>query len=242
MNGYRRELKFVVDDRVLLDVRNRISAIMSVDPHQKGDYYEIRSLYLDSPSLTCVRENEAGLSTREKYRIRIYDCMDSKISAEIKIRHRDTISKMAFDIPKEALLAIASNDNYAASDILLQKKEELTRDYDRNIVQIRAIEKYLMKLSCEHYGPAVIVDYERCAYVYDTCNVRITFDRNVEASKEYGRFFDASLQGRPAIYDNMHVLEIKYDEFLPDEIALALGGLSLQRESCSKYVRCMYAF
>lgn len=251
MNGYRRELKYVVDDRVLADVRNRVSTIMSIDPHQKGDFYNIRSIYLDNDSLECLRQNEAGVSTREKYRIRAYDCMDSKISAEIKIRHRDTISKMSVDISKDTLNAIIDNDVYTACDLLMQEKQNiLTKadsltnqsDIDEYGLKARAVEKYIMKLAGKHYTPAVIVDYERCAYVYDPCNVRITFDRNVTASRQYDRFFDSSLQGRPAIEEGKHVLEIKYDEFLPDEIAYALKGCGLVRGSCSKYARCMYAF
>lgn len=251
MNGYRRELKYVVDDRVLADVRNRVSTIMSLDPHQKGDFYNIRSIYLDNDSLECLRQNEAGVSTREKYRIRAYDCMDSKISAEVKIRHRDTISKMAVDISKDALEAVIDRDVYTACDILMKEKQDLLRlidglnsqsEIDELNQKIRAIEKYIMKLAGKFYSPAVIVDYERCAYVYDACNVRITFDRNVTASREYDRFFDKSLQGRPAIEEGKHVLEIKYDEFLPDEIAYVLKGCELVRGSCSKYARCMYAF
>ena len=44
MDGYRRELKYIVTDDVLMDVKNRISAVMRRDSHQKGDFYKVRSL------------------------------------------------------------------------------------------------------------------------------------------------------------------------------------------------------
>lgn len=251
MEGYRRELKYIVNDGVLAQIRNRINGIMELDPHQKGDFYRIRSLYLDSPDYECLRENEAGISSREKYRVRIYDCMDSKISAEIKIRHRETISKMSVDIPKEALLAIIEGDNFTACSILAELKDKLEAnlsdkadDYTKKTVgnKIRTLEKYICKLAGRMYKSAVIVDYERCAFVYDTCNVRITFDRNINGSKDFIDFFDEDLLGRPAIEGGNHVLEIKFDEFLPDEIALALEGCGLVRGSCSKYARCIYAY
>ena len=66
MDGYRKELKFIVTDNVMTDVMNRISGIMQRDRHQKGDHYKIRSLYLDSPDLTCFAQNMAGVSPREK--------------------------------------------------------------------------------------------------------------------------------------------------------------------------------
>lgn len=251
MDGYRRELKFIVDDAVLADVRNRIEGILQLDSHQKGDFYKIRSIYLDSPDYECLRENEAGISTREKYRIRAYNCKEDKISAEIKIRHRETISKMSVDISKDILDAIINNQYYDASELLFVKKNTLSESlkniddvFQKRKIEgmIRTLEKYIQKLSSRLYQPAVIVDYERCAYIYEPCNVRITFDRNVSASRQYDRFFDADLPGRVAIEGGMHVLEIKYDEFLPDEIAIALQGLGLERDSCSKYARCMYTY
>ena len=107
---------------------------------------------------------------------------------------------------------------------------------------IRTLEKYLTRIATESFAPAVIVDYERSAFVYDICNVRITFDRNVFASRDYSRMFDPTLTGRPALDKNMHILEIKYDEFLPDEIKEVLGGLNLNRTSSSKYAMCLKRF
>lgn len=252
MNGYRKEHKYIVDDAFIKEVRNRVSSVMSIDANQTGDSYGIRSIYLDSPDYRCLKENAAGVSTREKYRIRSYNCLDSKIAAEIKIRHRDTISKMSVDIPKDIYEAIVSRDNVAACNGLIKLITDIDqrisdcRDNEAlvqlNMLKKRAAQKYISKLSGSLYSPAVIVDYERCAYVYEQCNVRITFDRNVGASREYSRFFDSSLKCIPAIDNQMHVMEIKYDEFLPDEISALLSGLGLKRESCSKYVRCMQVY
>ena len=226
MNGYRKELKFIVNESLLLDVENRIKAVMHRDKHQKGDFYRIRSIYLDSPSKSCYYENLSGIGTREKYRIRIYDCSDAKISAEIKIRHRETISKMSADISRDALESVILGDFHGMG---------------QHFCGNRTLDKYLVKLQGSMYRPEVIVDYERCAYVYDIGNVRITFDRNVTASREFDRFFDENLLGRPAIEEGKHVLEIKYDEFLPDEIAGLFPGVLLERDSCSKYARCVEA-
>ncbi|MBO4905208.1 MAG: polyphosphate polymerase domain-containing protein [Lachnospiraceae bacterium] len=222
MNGYRKELKFIVGDDVLIDVRNRISGLMKYDVHQCGDYYRIRSVYFDSPGYSCYRENIAGVSPREKYRIRTYDCSDDPIAAEIKIRHRDTISKMSAKIGRELFDALISDDRQKANELLSASGN-------------RVLEKYLAKYMAAAYRPACIVDYERSAYVYDTCNVRITFDRNIFASREFERFFDTGLTGLPVLDSNMHVLEVKYDEFLPYEIESVLGGMRLVRSSCSKY-------
>lgn len=235
MNGYRKEYKFIVGDDVLRDVKNRIQDVMHVDEHQNGDFYRIRSIYLDSPSYQCLRENQAGISTREKYRIRAYDLSENKISAEIKIRHNETISKMSADISRDTLESILMGDYVSAPNALGRDKSR----YIDNETAAKTLDRYTIKIAGEHYSPAVIVDYERSAYIYEMCNVRITFDRNVMASTDYSHFFDTELNTVPAIMGGQHVLEIKYDEFLPPEIKSLLSGMGLERCSCSKYVRSL---
>ena len=238
MNGYRKEYKYIVDDALLREVENRIGAIMVKDSHQKGDFYRIRSIYLDSPEYACYMENLAGISTREKYRIRIYDGSDAKISAEIKVRHRDTISKMSGDISKQTLDAIINRD---AAEISRLIREDMTKPVNEPIFKQRALEKYLVKLLGDGFGPAAMVNYERSAYVYDVCNVRITFDRNIETTVNYAGFFDERLEGLPVIEKGKHVLEVKFDEFLPDVIMEALAGVLPARSSCSKYAKSINA-
>ncbi len=114
MNGYRKELKYIVGDDTFTDIRNRIIPLMRRDEHQTGDHYRIRSLYFDSPSLACYRENMAGVSPREKYRIRTYNGSDDVISAEIKIRHRDTISKMSTKISSQVYDDLVTGNRFEA--------------------------------------------------------------------------------------------------------------------------------
>ena len=234
MNGYRRELKYIVTDDVLADVQNRICAMMRPDEHQTGSFYKIRSLYLDSPQYTSLAENTAGVSPREKYRIRTYDCDNSYIAAEIKIRHRDTISKMSTPISTELFGILTNGDNAVAASALSDEIKSR-----KNAEDTRVLEKYLARIATEGYRPACIVDYERSAYIYDISNVRVTFDRNVFSSVQFRNFFDEKLTGRPALDMNRHILEIKYDEFLPDVIREVLSGLHLKRTSSSKYAQCM---
>jgi len=236
VDGHRKELKFIVDEGVLKDVENRISGVMHRDIHQKGDYYRIRSVYLDSPDYKCLRENQSGVSLRHKFRLRAYDLSDKKIVAEIKTRHADTISKASADISRESFDAIISGDKVLAP-MLLNKDRLQYKDGRQD-----TIDRYILKIAGERFEAATIVEYERCAYVYDLCNVRITFDRNVSASKDFSHFFDENMNSVAVIEGSRHVLEIKYDEFLPEEIRILLGGLGLERSSCSKYVRCVSNF
>ncbi|MCR5686969.1 MAG: polyphosphate polymerase domain-containing protein [Lachnospiraceae bacterium] len=240
MDGYRRELKFIISDALMLDIRNRIGTIMKPDEHQSRDHYRVRSIYFDNPSHTCIRENLAGVSTREKYRIRTYDCDSRTIIAEIKIRHRSTVSKMSTPIDTALFDALISGDRENAAGVLRSRIDESGAAGSGK--SCRVLEKYLVRIASEAYSPSVMVDYERSAYVYPAGNVRITFDRNVFGSQEYSRMFDNALTGRPALDHGLHILEIKYDEFLPDEIKAVLGGMQLEASSSSKYAACALRF
>ena len=80
-----------------------------------------------------------------------------------------------------------------------------------------------------------IVQYERVAMVEKVGHVRITFDRNIEGSSEVSRFFHNNIHGVPAFESGIHILEVKYDELLPDSIRRVLREVELRRTSYSKY-------
>ncbi|MCR5302451.1 MAG: polyphosphate polymerase domain-containing protein [Lachnospiraceae bacterium] len=239
MNANRKELKFITGSDVLLDVENRIRGIMTRDEHQTDKSYRIRSVYFDDATRSCYRENRAGVTPRRKYRIRTYNCCDEPILAEIKTNHRGTVSKESTRIDRSAFEALLSGDITQTVDILSALSDERLSAGDQKGAHV--LKQYLVKIAADKFSPACIVDYERSAYVYPIANVRITFDRNVTSSKEFLRMFDSTLTGKCALDNNTHILEIKYDEFLPDEIRSLLSGVKLLRTSCSKYTFCMEA-
>ncbi len=79
--------------------------------------------------------------------------------------------------------------------------------------------------------------YERKAYVYEPGNVRITFDRNVRASGRVEEFGQKNI-----VYDFLQecdkVLEVKYDEFIPDFLLQLLELGNMQQSAYSKYQLC----
>ena len=97
----------------------------------------------------------------------------------------------------------------------------------------------LFNLAIKNSGlrPKVIVAYERKAYVYEPGNVRITFDRNVRASGRVEDFGKKNIS-----YDFLReydkVLEVKYDEFIPDYLLQLLETGNLQQSAYSKYQLC----
>ena len=67
---------------------------------------------------------------------------------------------------------------------------------------------------------------------------RITFDMNIRASEELHLFFDKDLSFRPILSLGTHILEVKYDEFLPAFIRDSLQICDLQQTAFSKYYYC----
>ena len=84
-------------------------------------------------------------------------------------------------------------------------------------------------------APKVIVEYERTAFVGRVGNVRVTFDRNIAASNAVSAFLQPRAPLTPVLPAGQHVLEVKFDELLPDPVAQVLELGSLQQTAFSKY-------
>lgn len=220
---YREELKFICSDYDMEILKHRLHAILPYDVHQQKGCYHIRSLYFDTSDNACFYENLAGIDDRKKYRIRIYNRSNQTIRFEIKEKlHGKTkkISHMLTPAECEHFIRGHFSDNFCDSPVL-----------NRICIEER--------LHLLH--PAVIVDYERTAFTYPVGNVRITFDRNLAACPTVTDFFAENAVRYPAMPLHEHILEVKYDELLPDFIAGALELGNLTQASCSKYALCREA-
>ena len=217
---YRQELKFICSQIDLEILRARLMPIMQCDKHQKnGNSYNIRSIYLDDYMDSFVWENESGINEREKYRLRIYNYSSKLIKAEIKQKKNSMTRKRVANLSMENCRRIIKGE---AMDLM-----EIGSDAVLNQFAVYMHERLLR--------PAVIVEYDRSVFVYDGGNVRITFDQNIRCSKCFERFFEEDIFTIPVLLHGMHVLEVKYDEFLPDFIAQTLELGNLRQTSFSKY-------
>lgn len=215
---YRHELKFLVSDAELEIIRYRLKPLMRSDMHQKEGAYTIRSLYFDDFYDSCMRENEDGIDNRRKYRIRIYDGSDEVIKLEKKMKCRGMTRKVSTEISKADCLTYMSG-----------RPAQLRPDSSELSKELYAE----MKMKGMH--PVSIVEYERTAFVEKRGNVRITFDRNISACERVGDFLEKRLQAVPLLDKSRHVLEVKYDELLPEYLSRVLEMGTLQRTAFSKY-------
>ena len=215
---YRHELKFEVSDADLTMIYYRLKALMHMDAHQEGSSYCIRSLYFDDFSDSCMRENEDGLDNRRKYRIRIYNGSDETINLEKKIKFRGMTRKESVLLKREICEAYMNGQIPDFSEAQSDLEKELLCEVKMNGMQ-----------------PKSIVEYERTAFVEPKGNVRITFDRNISGCSQVDTFFESHLKASPVLPVGHHVLEVKYDELLPQYISDVLEISTLQQTSFSKY-------
>lgn len=215
---YRHEFKFPVSDAELEMIRYRIKPLMKTDFHHREGVYTVRSLYFDDLYDSCLHENENGEDNRRKFRIRIYNGNDEVIKLEKKIKFRGMTKKADVEISKEGCLMYMSGKMPG----LYGQSSELEKEFYAEI-----------RMNGMH--PVCIVEYERTAYVERIGNVRITFDRNISGSERTGAFLDKEISGVPLLPEGQHVLEVKYDELLPEYISEALNPGILRRTSFSKY-------
>ena len=180
--------------------------------------YNIRSIYFDDYYDSYFFQNDAGVDDRFKIRIRIYDKSSELIKLEIKYKKNGYTKKESCRINEDLCKKVMNGEFISIDDC---KSKVLYRLY---------IEQHMYLLK-----PKIIVEYDRTAYTSKTGNVRITFDRNIRYSKEINKFFENNLFSQPIMSTGQDVLEIKYDEFLPDYIASVLELNTLERTSFSKY-------
>jgi hypothetical protein len=214
----RNELKYYVSEAQCVMLAERIQHILTKDPYSRNEGYFIRSLYFDSHDDECLYEKQSGTMFRKKYRMRIYDCKDTKVKFEIKHKYNDQIYKETATISKESAEKIIAGDY---SELLKYKNPILNKIY--------------IAFISNGYKPKVVIDYNREAYKWDLFNIRITFDRKVHSNNSDYNIFSPNLPTLPVLLEDKEILEIKYDRVLPDYIRDLLQIESFERSAISKY-------
>lgn len=218
MLEYRNEYKYICSVAELKIIEHRLRPIMKMDAHQKGDSYRIRSLYFDDYYETAYTENEIGIDNRKKFRIRVYDDPKAMIRLEVKYKNRGKTHKDSCKISQEICEQILSGRRI---------------DFDKNAPN--PLKLLYIEMSMYNMKPRIIIEYERTAFTYLLGNVRVTLDRNISYSKDIKDFLEDRINLVPIQEKGQHVLEVKYDEFIPDYIAQVLELGNLERTAFSKF-------
>lgn len=210
----RVENKYLISYSDYVYLRGVLSSLMQFD---RGEKYWIRSLYFDDTRNRDWNEKIVGEFSRQKIRLRTYDCASNYAKFEIK-------SKEGIYSKKDSVELTADD----ASLIVLGNFEVLKK-YDKGIS-----DKVFKRLVDDYIQPVVMIDYYREAYYLPINNVRITFDGPIYATKS-SDFFNRNILTVPITESGKMVLEIKYNGFLPRHIMNAISSIDLTNISVSKY-------
>lgn len=216
----RVEDKYIIRQIDLYSLINRLENVMEYDKASGANgSYLISSMYFDDLWDTHFYDTISGNPLRKKFRIRIYNNDFSTIKLEVKNKIYSRINKQSTQITYKEMEKLILGETIRDLNV----SDDVIAEFNQQIIYNKLM-------------PKVIVTYERRAFVSEAGNVRITFDTNIRGSTDIDKFADKEL-----VHDDIGisaVLEVKYDEFVPDYILQLLETNRMQQTSCSKYRMC----
>ncbi len=217
---FRHEWKHEITPLDVLELRMRLRAVMKYDSHAIDGEYKIRSLYFDDIHDSALKEKINGVNVREKFRLRYYGDDVSHVVLEKKSKHNGLCAKEQELITVQEVKAIL----YGKSSHFLQDERGLVREL-------------AIKMRDQGLQVKTIVDYTREPFIYAPGNVRVTIDKNIRTGLSNLDFLNPHSTTIPIKGENI-VLEVKWDEFLPNVIRDIVQLTGRRTAAFSKYAAC----
>ena len=214
---FRHEYKHQINLADVYGLKTRLNAVAKHDSHAGDDgTYFIKSLYFDNYMDKALREKIDGVNKREKFRIRYYGTDTSFIRLEKKSKINGLCNKISCKITAEECQKIIDGDTQFMKD----SEYELMREL-------------YSKMKYQLLRPKCIVAYTRECFVYPPGNVRVTIDTNICGSSNTKEFLNPDLPFLQTYHEA--ILEVKWDEFLPQIIRDCVQVKSRRSAAFSKY-------
>ncbi|OGY19148.1 MAG: hypothetical protein A2784_00110 [Candidatus Chisholmbacteria bacterium RIFCSPHIGHO2_01_FULL_48_12] len=212
----RFELKYPLSLDQYRLIRPLVARRLSPDPFVgSAGYYQVNSLYFDTPNLNAYHQSRAGLKNRIKYRLRTYS---TAIPAppyaflEIKRKHDATVLK------DRDLLSLAQVDQLLAHQSNSQNS---------------VIKQFTLAQTRYFLQPKILLTYRREPFVTELPELRITFDSRMQVTR--ANRFDQLTGGYYQIFPQVVIMELKFTGSLPFWLAQLIGHYNLERQVFSKY-------
>lgn len=213
----RHELKHYINYADVINLRARLPFVAGLDKNAaKENGYRVKSLYFDNYNDKALKEKIDGINGREKFRLRLYDDNISFIRLEKKSKKNGVCFKESTVFTDEECRRLLSGD----LAVLKEHGNPL------------CLELYT-KMHYQQLRAKNIVDYRREAFVYPMGNVRVTLDYDIRTSYNIHDF----LKAEPILIpiSGVYILEVKYDNFLPEIIRNIVFLSSRKSTAFSKY-------
>ena len=218
--NYRHEVKHELNYEDLLILRQRLKSVMKPDRHATDGRYTVRSLYFDNLKDKALMEKINGVNDREKFRIRLYNGDSSFIQLEKKAKKSGLGTKYYAPLTAEETEAILKGE----LDWMMSSEHDL-------------IKELYVKMKYQGLRPKTIVEYTREPFIYGPGNVRVAMDYDIRKGLNVRKFLEPDCPSIPA-GDRSVILEVKWDDYLPDIIRDAVSVKGKHAGAFSKYARC----
>jgi len=228
----RSEYKYQVPAADLPAIQDWLLRYCVPDEHSKGgDWYAIRSLYLDNRDFRLYKDTREQLPFRLKLRARTYGDAGGSVKLEVKRRVRDLIVKTSATVRQPQWAA-------AGAQGLRGLYESATH----------SMGEFLQLTETLGASPRLLVYYERQAFSSTVDDyVRVTFDRHMACQPMRRWDFNGDPREWLAIdapktfgeRESQYVLEIKFVNRPPAWLRDLTLRFGLERRGFSKYARAV---
>ena len=223
---YRHENKYAIDYFNYTMLAQKLKLIMQPDLHAGDDgSYLVTSLYFDNCFDKALKEKLHGVSKREKFRLRYYGDNTENIFLEKKQKINGLCLKTSEKVSPEIVRDLLDGRQTMLIKDMLAGSPEQSQSQP-------LLRELLFKMQTQLLRPKAIVAYNREAYTYPAGNVRITFDSNISTGLSPDWFFEPDKQ---VLESPVIIMEVKYDEFLPEMIRHAVQPHATRLQAFSKY-------
>ncbi len=218
----RHEIKHEISISDYIALRNRLKLIAQKDSNtDERGRYRIRSLYFDNADDKALKEKILGLNNREKFRIRYYNG-DIRY---IKLEKKGKINGLCYK--RYTPLTVGQCEQIINGDIKWMRFSE-----NSLLVELYA------KMNFQQLRPRTLVDYIREPYIYKPGNVRVTFDSGITTGLNSKELFNQQTAAMNSHAVKKIIMEVKFDEFLPEIIRDIIQLGQRQNSAFSKYAAC----
>ncbi len=211
-SDYRYEIKFVLDNARLADAMKWL--YNETTASRIYDNRTVNSIYFDDVEFSSVRDNLAGISQRNKFRLRWYGNQEySAPIFEVKTKNGRLGYKTTYPINSiKDNLRVLNIDNITSKCV----KDLL----EHNIV------------FDEHLVPTLQVNYER-EYYETHDGIRITIDQNIQFSDTQ---LHSNLNENNSFPYPFKVMEIKFPPNMKEIVSELIRPLHITPKRHSKYL------
>ncbi len=219
----RHEKKYLIDEKILVNLQNRIAAHMEPDAYNRsGRAYTIANIYYDTDDNHLIHASLQGPRYKEKLRLRSYGVpgIDDKVYVEIKKKFSGLVNK------RRSALRLNQAYEFLRTGLLPEPDATQNRQVLREIAYL--LQEYPLK-------PKLYLAYDRLAYFdQNDRSLRISFDTGIR-TRRTDLALEAGDYGTPLLKKGLWLMEIKISQSMPFWLARLLSEYQVYSAGFSKY-------